>query len=71
MLLYVDNILIFSRSLPTAIALKKSLSVTYSIVDPREAKYYLGMHIELDSDAYMIYLNQTMNITKILERFGM
>ena len=70
-LLYVDDILIFGRSLSTVTALKKSLSVRYSMVDVGEAKQYLGMHIERDRDACMIYLNQTRYITKILERFGM
>ena len=71
MLLYVDDILIFSRSLSPMTALKKSLSVRYSMVDLGEAKQYLGMHIERDRDARTIYLNQTRYITKILERFGM
>ena len=52
-------------------ALKKSLSVRYSIVDLGEAKQYLGMHNKRDHDARTIYLNQTRYITKILERFGM
>ena len=71
MLLYVDVILIFGRSLPPVTALKKSLSARYSLVDLGEAKQYLGMHIERDRDARTIYLNQTRYITNILERFGM
>ena len=71
MLLYVDNILIFGRSLSAVTALKKSLSSRYSMVDLGEAKQYLGMHIKWDRDARTIYLNQTRYITKILERFGM
>ena len=70
-LLYVDHILIFGRSLSAVTALKKSLSARYSMVDLGEAKQYLGMHIEQDRDARTIYLNQTRYITKILERFGM
>ena len=70
-LLYVDNILIFGRSLSAVIALKKSLSARYSMVDLGKAKQYLGMHIERDRDARTIFLNQTRYITKNLERFGM
>ena len=70
-LLYVDDILIFGRSFSAVTALKKLLSTRYSMVDLGEAKQYLGMHIERDHDARMIYLNQTRYITKILERFGM
>ena len=71
MLFYVDDILIFGRSLCAVTALKKSLSARYSRVDFGEAKQYLGMHIERDRDARTIYLNQTRYITKILERLGM
>ena len=71
MLLYVDDILIFCRSLYAVTALKKSLSARYSMVDLGEAKQYMGMHIERDRDARTIYLNQTRYITKILNCFGM
>ena len=71
MLLYVDDILIFGRSLSTVTALKKSLSARYSMVDLGEAKQYLGMHNVRYCDARTIYLNQTRYITKILERLGM
>ena len=70
-LLYVDDILIFGRSLSAVTALKKSLSARYLMVDLDEDKQYLGMHIERDRDARRIYLNQTRYISKILERFGM
>ena len=70
-LLYVDNILIFGRSLSAVTAHKKSLSARYLIVDLGEAEPYLGMQIEQDRNARTIYLNQTRYITKILERFGM
>ena len=45
-LLYVDDFLIFGRSLSTVTAVMKSLSARYSMVDIGEAKLYLGMHIE-------------------------
>ena len=41
------------------------------MLDVREAKQYLGMHIERDRDTSTIYLTQTRYITKILEHFGM
>ena len=71
MLLYVDNILIFGRSLCTVTALKKSLSARYLMVDLGKAKQFLGMHIERDRDTRTMYLNQTRYTTKILEHFGM
>ena len=70
-LLYVDDILIFGRSLSAVTALKKLLSARYSMVDLSQPKQYLGRHIEWDRDARTIYLNQTWYITKILERIGM
>ena len=42
-----------------------------SMVDLGEAKQALGMHIERDCNARMIFLNQTRYITKVLEHFGM
>jgi hypothetical protein len=71
LLLYVDDILIFGRSLCDVTALKKKLSKKYSMVDLGEAKQYLGMHIERDRHARTIFLNQTRYITKVLERFCM
>ena len=68
---YVDDILIFGRSLSPVTALKKSRSVKYYMVDLAEAKQNLGMHIKRDRDARTIYLNQTRYITKILEGFGL
>ena len=44
-LLYVNDILIFGRSLSPVVALKKLLSARYSMVDLGEANQYLGMHI--------------------------
>ena len=70
-LLYVDDILIFGRSLRAVSTLKKSFSTKYSMVDLGEAKHYLGMHIERDRNARTIFLDQTRYINKVLERFGM
>ena len=70
-LLYVDDILIFSCSLSAVTTLKRSLSARYFMVDLGEAKQYLGMHIKRDHDAHTIYQNQTRYITAIQERFGM
>ena len=71
MLLYLDDILIFGRSLRSVSTLKKSFSTKYTMVDLGEAKQYLGMHIKRDRNARTIFLNQTRYITNVLERFGM
>ena len=70
-LLYVDDILIVGHTLRAVITLRKSFSTKYSMVDHGEAKQYLGMHIERDRNARMIFLNQTRNIIQLLEGFGM
>ena len=70
-LLYVDDILIFGRSLFAVTALQRSLSARYSMVDLGEAKQYRGRHMERDRNTCTIYLNQTRYITKILECFIM
>ena len=69
-LLSVDDILILSCSRSAMTALKRSLSVRYSKVDLGKAKQYLRMHIKWDHDACTIYLNQSRDIMKILEPFG-
>ena len=69
-LLYVDDILIFGRSLCAVSTLKKSFCTKDSMVDLGEANQYLGMHIERDGNARPIFLNQTRYITKVLEHFG-
>ena len=71
MLLYVNDIHIFGRSLRAVSTLEKSFSTKYLMVDLGEAKQYLGMYIERDCNARTIFLNQTRYITKVLERFGM
>ncbi len=67
--LWVDDLIIASKSLATIQRFKRAISKVYKMVDKGEIKWCLGMEVERTSDG--IKLSQAAYITKLLERFGM
>ena len=71
LLLYVDDMLIASRSMDAVKRLKKILSSKFEMKDLGPAKKILGMKICRDMFKGVLHLSQKKYVQKILERFGM
>jgi len=71
LLLYVDDMLIASRSMSDVIQLKKALSIEFEMKDLDPAQKILGMEICKDRCKGILHLSQGCYIKKILDRFGM
>ena len=71
LLLYVDDMLIASRSMKAVKELKKALSEEFEMKDLGPAQKILGMEICRDRGKGTLHLAQGGYIKKILERFGM
>ena len=70
MLVYVDDILVFS---PSAAAIKHVVQLLQERFQCRSlgmVSYYLGLHIERDLHRGLMKVHQEKYITKLLERFG-
>jgi len=70
LLLYVDDMLIASRSRSTIDKLKKQLSFEFEMKDLGEAEKVLGMKIERDRKSGKIYLTQKRYLKKVFQRFN-
>jgi hypothetical protein len=68
---YVDDKMIFSKSLKLINQLKKQLEAEYKLTDLGEAHWILGMEIIRDRKKKTIELSQQQYVETILERFGM
>ena len=71
LLLYVDDMLIASKSISEINKLKAQLSNEFEMKDLGVAKKILGMEIHRDRSVGKLYLSQKNYIEKVLERFGM
>ena len=71
LLLYVDDMLIASKSKMEIEKLKSQLSCDFEMKDLGEAKKILGMEIERDRSKGKICLSQKQYLKKVLHRFGM
>ena len=69
--LYVDDLLIFSSSLPRLIHLKRKLSELFEMTDMGEAHYILGLTITRDRSARQLCLSQQEYVRRVVERYGM
>lgn len=69
LLLYVDDILLFSSSLPEINTVKKELHCRYKTQGLGEAKQFLGMEIHCSSK--YITLSQQRYMYSMLTKFGM
>jgi len=70
LLLYVDYMLIASKSRPTIDKLKKNLSFSFEMKDLGEAKKVLGMEIERDRKDDKVSLTQNGYLKKVLQKFN-
>ena len=69
--LYVDDMLIASKSLKEMDVLKKGLHQTFDMKDLGHASHILGMCITRDRNQHLLYLSQEEYIDKVLHRFHM
>ena len=70
LLLYVDDMLIASKSKVEIDKLKSQLSCEFEMKDLGEAKKILGMEIERDRSKGKVCLSQKQYMKKVLQRFG-
>ena len=71
LLLYVDDMLIASKSKVEIDKLKAQLSAEFDMKDLGEARKILGMEIKRDWKRGTVCLTQTQYLKKVLQRFGM
>ena len=71
LLLYVDDMLVFEQDIKRITSLKKALSKSFAMKDPRPAKQILGTHIVRDRTKNMLWLAQEKYVTIVLESFNM
>ena len=69
--LYVDDLLIFGKTLKNVEKVKRLLSGEFEMKDMGELKFFLGIQVHRDRKARTIHINQSAYINKILHRFGM
>jgi hypothetical protein len=69
--LYVDDLLIISSSLPRLVHLKSKLSQLFEMTDMGEAHYILGLKIIRNRSARQLSLSQQEYVRRVVERYGM
>jgi len=71
LILFVDDMLIMSKSLENVTAFKKAISDEFSIHDLGEVKDFLGCQIVRDREARVIYMSSGLKIDALVEKFGL
>ncbi|KAK8572986.1 hypothetical protein V6N12_029026 [Hibiscus sabdariffa] len=71
LILYVDDILIIGKDIPTLQSVKAWLSSCFSMKDLGEAAYILGAKIYRDRSKRLLGLSQSTYIDKVLKKFNM
>ena len=69
--LYVDDLLLATKTMRQISWLKKMLSDRFEMKDLGEAKVCLGLEITTDRKAKKLFLTQESYMQKIVEKFGM
>lgn len=69
--LYVDDLLLFSSSLPRLLHIKSQLSQLFEMTDMGEAHYILGLKITRNRSARQLSLSQQEYVRRVVERYGM
>jgi hypothetical protein len=69
--IYVDDMLIFAKSIETVISFKRELANIFPISDLGEARWILNMEIIRDRNDRSITISQERYIETILEHHGM
>ena len=71
LLLYVDDMLIASKSQDEVEKLKTQFNQKFEMKDLSEAKKILNIEIIRDKKRVKVYLSQRQYLKKVLQRFGM
>ena len=71
LVLYVDDMLIASKSMEEINKLKAQLSRTFDMKDLAAAKHILGMKIHRDRKNGKLWLSQQKYVERVLEKFDM
>lgn len=69
--LYVDDLLIFSSSLPRLLYVKGKLSQLFEMTDMGEVHYILGLKITRNRSIRQLCLSQQEYARRVVERYGM
>jgi len=71
LLVYVDDIIIITDNAAAMQACKDALSSKFTMTDLGETNHFLGMEVQRDRAARLIFLNQRTYIDSMLDRYGM
>ncbi|CAI7879650.1 unnamed protein product [Closterium sp. NIES-53] len=71
LLLYVDDLVLFSDSKDLIREVKQWLGVEFARRDLGPVTYYLGMHVDRDRASGTIHLHREMYVKGVVESFGM
>ncbi|CAI7897058.1 unnamed protein product [Closterium sp. NIES-54] len=71
LLLYVDDLLLFSDSKDLIREVKQRLGAEFAMRDLGPVTYYLGMHVDRDRANRTIHLHQEKYVKGLVESFGM
>ena len=69
--MWVDDLIIFGKDMPSINALKEQLNEEYEMKDLGELKYFLGIQVHRDRERKIIHIGQSGYNRTILERYGM
>ncbi|CAI7909100.1 unnamed protein product [Closterium sp. NIES-54] len=71
LLVYVDDILLFSKSSAMIEHVEKMLEMQFKCSKMGDVKYYLGMHVERDLDKGVLRLHQRKYCEGLAEKYGL
>ncbi|CAI7806584.1 unnamed protein product [Closterium sp. NIES-54] len=71
LLVYVDNILLFSKSSAMIERVEEMLEMQFKCSKMGDVKYYLGMHVERDLDKGVLRLHQRKYCEGLAEKYGL
>ncbi|GJP58693.1 hypothetical protein CLOP_g2393 [Closterium sp. NIES-67] len=71
LLVYVDDILLFSSSDKEIDVVQRKLTEQFKCKSLGEARYYLGMHIERDTERGWLKLHQGQYINTLAEKYSL
>jgi hypothetical protein len=68
-IIFVEDILVLTKSMKVMLSVKKQLSKTYTVKDLDETEYFLCVKSERESST--VKLTQTSYVKSVFDRFGM